>query len=329
MSLYLNFCISDVLKNIGRLHRGRGCRLCRHSDISKLFHGADLSGNGVFLQYIIQLGVGCILVRDDRIGSDAAGDETQDIPADEGEIQNEYLEFVASRHHAAELERPLCADGRVVRDNEGNHAVGIGFDDAGDPEQAGPQELEDCHIDHCADRPQVGAFLKHTETHRERDVPLFSGTDIPSVHADKNRLENEDAGSNGHQRDDHGRNHKGDDHLGIEIHENGGIEGTVLVHPVQCIDEFGIARHHAGAENTGKHRNLGNDGHRDRNDIGCQLRHQGCAQITPVAAFHLFLGASFQFGSGPHNCNLLFLMKRLLLPSVFTLTFYHIFFLLK
>ena len=83
---------------------------------------------------------------------DAEGQGGQQDPADEAEVQHEGVPLVALHHPTGQGDGLGAGKLRVLLQDVGHHAIGIGLDDAGDDEQQRPQdEIDVAHEqhDHC------------------------------------------------------------------------------------------------------------------------------------------------------------------------------------
>ena len=77
--------------------------------------------------------------------ADTAGEQTEDGPADEGEIEDKKIHLFAAHQLFGHANGGDRGERRILRHQVGGHRVAVGGDDAGDDEEKRPEEYKNVH----------------------------------------------------------------------------------------------------------------------------------------------------------------------------------------
>ena len=103
---------------------------------------------GFFAHDLVKFRKGCFDIGSEENSADAAAKHTENFPTDERKIQHEDFPFFSAGHLAGKFEGSVRVDLRIFRKDIGNHAVFIGFYDAGNHEKQAPEEDFDFPEEH-------------------------------------------------------------------------------------------------------------------------------------------------------------------------------------
>ena len=125
-----------------------------------------------------------------HIGSDiedfqnAKGEGTEDMPAQEGQLQHKGVPLLPLHHLLTQADGIHGIHIRIIRQDVRHHQIGIAFDNAGDQQQQAPQEGEQIRQKYGGDHLSIPAA--------EGIAQLMQGSGLPAV------AQEEPAGTDSH-----------------------------------------------------------------------------------------------------------------------------------
>ena len=160
-----------------------------------------------FTHYLVKFGEGCSVIRFDEKDADAAGNSSENDPADERKGEPEDIEFFAVGHFLGKFEGAFGIHSGIFSKDIGDHPILIGFDDSGDDEKKAPEEYLKIHQEHDFYYVKIVSAFEYPE----KAADFGTGDSVfhkESVHANKNRISDEDVEKE--REKNKNRNGKGD-----------------------------------------------------------------------------------------------------------------------
>ena len=103
-----------------------------------------LIASAVF-QAVVEACIGDSHIRSDVDSGDSAGDACQKIPEDKGKIQYEFIHFMSVHHGLAFVDAVHDSLFRIFREYVKRLGIAVVGNDAGNPEEQGPEHYKNAH----------------------------------------------------------------------------------------------------------------------------------------------------------------------------------------
>ena len=142
----------------------------------------------LFSHDLVKLGVRRFDVGREEVEAEASGKGCQNLPTEEGKLQDENMPFFAFGHHFGKLKRPFGADLRIFREDIGYHEVFVALDDAGNDEKKAPKENFQLIEEHGLDGIDVFSASEDVEQAVESGIEA-AVLHIIAVFADGERID--------------------------------------------------------------------------------------------------------------------------------------------
>lgn len=105
-----------------------------------------LIASAVF-QAVVEARIGNSNIRSDVDSGDSTGNACQKIPEDKGQIQYEFIHFMSVHHGLAFVDAVHDSLFRIFRKYVKGLGIAVIGDDAGEPEEQGPEHYKNAHYD--------------------------------------------------------------------------------------------------------------------------------------------------------------------------------------